>query len=109
MSSFVIVLTTMPAEADVDRLARTLVDERLAACVNVLSPMRSLYRWREALEEAHERQVIVKTTAARVDELKARLAALHPYDVPEILVLPVSDGGAAYLQWLKDSTSSRSG
>jgi periplasmic divalent cation tolerance protein len=105
MSSFVIVLTTLPAEADADRLGRTLVDERLVACVNVLPPMQSIYRWHGAVEQASERQLIMKTTTACVEELKKRLVALHPYDIPEILVLPVTDGGAAYLQWLEVSTT----
>lgn len=102
---FVVVLTTMPADADVEAFARTLVEERLAACVNVLPPMHSTYRWQGAVEQATERQLIMKTAAERVDALKARIAELHPYEVPEILVLPVSDGGAAYLKWLSESTS----
>jgi periplasmic divalent cation tolerance protein len=101
----VIVLTTMPADADAEQLGRTLVEERLAACVNVLPVMTSIYRWQGAVEQASERQLIMKTTSARVDELKTRLAALHPYDVPEILVLPVSDGGSSYLKWLAESTT----
>ena len=105
MSSFVIALTTLPADADASELGRTLVAERLVACVNVLSPMQSIYRWQEAVEQASERQLIMKTAAARVEELQARLAALHPYEVPELLVLPVADGGAAYLAWLEESTS----
>jgi periplasmic divalent cation tolerance protein len=104
MSSFVIVLTTMPAEGDADELGRALVEERLVACVNVLPPMQSIYRWQGAVEQASERQLIMKTTSARVEALKTRLAALHPYDVPEIVVLSITDGGAAYLQWLEEST-----
>jgi periplasmic divalent cation tolerance protein len=102
----VIVLTTLPADADADRLGRTLVDERLVACVNVLPVMTSIYRWQGAVEQASERQLIMKTTSARVEELKVRLAALHPYEVPEILVLPISDGGASYLAWVEESTRS---
>jgi periplasmic divalent cation tolerance protein len=98
-----IVLTTFPADADADALARTLVDERLAACVNILPPMRSIYRWKGSVEDASERQLLVKTAADRVGDLKRRLADLHPYDVPEILVLAVSDGGERYLDWIDDS------
>lgn len=101
--SFVIVLTTVPAEGDADALARALVDERLAACVNVLPPMSSIYRWEGTVEQASERQLIVKTTAARVEGVKRRINQLHPYDVPELLVLTVRDGAASYLQWLGDS------
>jgi periplasmic divalent cation tolerance protein len=106
MTDVVIVLTTFPADGDVEGLARSLVDERLAACVNVLGPVRSIYRWRGAVESADERQLVIKTTRARVPELEARLSALHPYDVPEFLVLSADQGAAKYLGWLHDSTQS---
>ena len=106
-SSFVIVLTTFPADGDIAAFARTLVNERLAACVNVLPAMDSIYRWEGAVEEARERQVIMKTTAARVDELKARVMQLHSYEVPEILVLPLSGGGESYLKWIGESVRAR--
>ena len=96
----VIVLTTFPADGDADAFARTLVDERLAACVNVLPAMTSIYRWKGALETAGERQVIVKTAGATVERLQSRIKELHPYDVPEVLVLPVLDGSPDYLSWL---------
>jgi periplasmic divalent cation tolerance protein len=102
---FVVVLTTLPADAETDRLCQALVEERLVACVNVLPPMQSIYRWEGRVEQASERQLIMKTAAERVEALKARLAALHPYDVPEILVLPVADGGDAYLRWIAESTT----
>lgn len=102
-TDFVLVLTTVPADGDADTLARTLVTERLAACVNLLPPMTSLYRWEGAVEQAAERQLLIKTTTAGVDRLQARLEVLHPYDVPELLVLPVSGGGQRYLQWLAAS------
>ena len=99
----VLVLTTLGADADAAALARTLVEERLAACVNVLPPMRSIYRWQGAVEQAAEHQLVIKTTAARVEALKARLADLHPYDLPELLVIAVADGGDRYLRWIADS------
>ena len=102
-SSFVIVLTTFPADRDPVALARTLVDERLAACVNVLPPMQSVYRWDGKVERASEHQLIIKTTATRVEALKQRLQDLHPYDVPELLVLTISDGAESYLRWLSDN------
>jgi periplasmic divalent cation tolerance protein len=101
----VIVLSTWPAESDPASMATALVDERLAACVNILPAMESVYRWQGAVERAVERQVVVKTTAARVPDLLARLKSLHPYEVPEMLVLPVSGGGEAYLRWIRDSTT----
>jgi periplasmic divalent cation tolerance protein len=95
-----IVLTTFPADQDPIPLARSLVEDRLAACVNVLPPMQSIYRWQGAVEEAAERQVIIKTTSERVDALTARICTLHPYDLPEILVVPVAGAGQPYLEWL---------
>lgn len=99
----VIVLTTFPVDEDAAALARTLVTEKLAACVNVLPPMPSIYHWEGAVAEVHEHQLIIKTLAPLVDALKARLDQLHPYDVPEILVLPVRDGSPGYLAWLAQS------
>lgn len=97
---FVLVLSTWPAGEEPGPAASTLVEERLAACVSVLPPMESVYRWKNAVEQARERQVIVKTTRARVDALLARLRQLHPYDVPELIVVPVVGGSADYLAWL---------
>lgn len=99
-SSFVIVLSTFPADQDPMPLASTLVDERLAACVNVLPAMRSIYRWEGKVEQAAEHQLIIKTRADRVDAVTARLTSLHPYDVPEVLVLSVAGGADSYLQWI---------
>lgn len=104
IKSSVIVLTTLPADVDAESLARALVDERLAACVNILPPMQSIYRWQGAVEQASERQLLIKTGVARVKELKARVMSLHPYDVPEFVLL-LSDGGSdEYLSWIKAST-----
>jgi periplasmic divalent cation tolerance protein len=100
----VIVLTTWPGESDPAGMAATLVEERLAACVNILPPMDSVYRWQGAVERATERQLIVKSSRQAVGRLLARLASLHPYDVPEMLVLPVAGGGEAYLGWIAEST-----
>lgn len=102
-SSFVIVLSTYPTDRDPGPLARTLVDERLVACVNVLPPMQSIYRWEGKVEETAEHQLVMKTTADRVEALKARMMELHPYDVPELLVLPIADGGEPYLRWVRES------
>jgi periplasmic divalent cation tolerance protein len=105
-SSFVIVLTTLAADHDAEAFARTLVDERLAACVNILPPMRSIYRWQGAVEHAAECQLVMKTTAGCVEELKTRIAALHPYEMPEILVLSVGGGAERYLDWVQENTRS---
>ena len=103
--SAVIVLTTLGAATDAGPLARALVEERLAACVSVLPPMTSSYRWKGRLEEDREQQVVIKTTAGRLQALEERLRQLHPYDVPEFLVLPVAGGSAAYLGWLRESVA----
>ena len=100
---FVVALTTWPADRDVDGFARRLVHDQLAACVNVLAPMTSIYRWQGNVEEATERQVIIKTTRSSLGALRARVHELHPYDLPEFLVLSVSDGGDAYLDWIRQS------
>lgn len=101
---FVVVLTTFPADGDPAGFGATLVEERLAACVNVLPPMRSIYRWTDGLEEETEQQVVIKTTRAQVPPLWERVRDLHPYDVPEFVVLPVVDGNDAYLRWIAEST-----
>lgn len=102
----VIVLTTLPIDAErTATFARTLVEEGLAACVNVLPPMESIYRWQGTIHTDPEQQLIIKTVSTRLDDLKARIAALHPYEVPELLVLSVTDGSDAYLAWLRQSVS----
>lgn len=103
-SDYLIVLTTLPLDQDADRFAELLVREKLAACVNVLPPMRSTYAWQGAIESADERQVAIKTTRGRVRELEARIKTLHPYDVPEFVVVPIAAGSHEYLSWLSDST-----
>ena len=108
-TEFVIVLTTLPADADMAPFAKTLVDEALAACVSFQPSMDSVYSWEGRIERNQERQVMIKTTTARVERLWARVRELHPYEVPEFLVIPIIDGNAAYLQWIRDSTTPRSG
>jgi periplasmic divalent cation tolerance protein len=104
MTDFVIVLTTMPDDHRADELARTLVEERLAACVNVCAPMSSTYRWKETVEREAERQVVIKTTGDRLTALEERLRALHPYELPELIVVDIAGGSDAYLQWLTGQT-----
>jgi periplasmic divalent cation tolerance protein len=100
VSSVVIVLTTWPASSDAGAFARTLVDERLAACVNVLPQMQSTYRWKDAIEIDAERQVLIKTSEARLGELEARLHELHPYEIPEFLVIRGDGTSDGYLAWV---------
>ncbi len=103
MTDAVLVLTTLGGQADAPAFARVLVDARLAACVSLLPPMTSIYRWKEGVEQAQEQPVVIKTTRARLDALRAWMAVNHPYEVPEFLVLPVAEGGDAYLAWLRES------
>lgn len=104
MSEIVLILTTVQEEERSREIARALVTERLAACVNILSPMTSVYRWKGAVEHEVERQLVIKTTADRVAAVQTRVRELHPYELPELLVLPVADGGAAYLDWVVSET-----
>ena len=102
---YVLVMTTLPADAAAVEFARTLVEERLAACVNLLAPMESVYRWEGQVETEPERQVVLKTSRARVNTLWERVRELHSYDVPEFIVLPIVDGNDAYLRWIAESTT----
>jgi periplasmic divalent cation tolerance protein len=101
----VIVLTTIGTASDGQTLARTLVTERLAACVNLLPEMQSVYQWKGELTADTERQLIIKTTEGRLEALRSRLHQLHPYDVPEFLVIPVTEGSPEYLEWLIGNTA----
>lgn len=99
----VVLISTPGAEAG-RQLARVLVEERLAACGSVVPAVTSVYRWQGAMEEEEEALVVLKTVADRVDALTRRTRELHPYDVPEILALPVSGGNPGYLEWVTEET-----
>jgi|SRR5713226_9391009 periplasmic divalent cation tolerance protein len=101
----VIVLTTIGSATDPQTIASVLVHERLAACVNALPDMESTYRWKGGVESERERQLVIKTTADRVAALQARLHELHPYELPEFIVLAVDGGSERYLAWIKASTA----
>ena len=101
MTNLILLLTTMPDDDRADTLARTLVDERLAACVNVHGPMVSTYRWKGVVERDAERQIVIKTTRGRLAELEARLRALHPYELPEFVVLD-AQASEAYGKWANE-------
>ena len=103
--SVLLVLTSLPDRPAAEKLAEALVSGRLAACVNVLAPCRSVYRWKGALQNDEEIPVLVKTTAARYPALEAAIRANHPYELPEIVALPVERGLAAYLSWVAEETA----
>ncbi len=101
----IIVLCTVPADGDhAERIARGLVAARLCACVNAL-PVRSIYRWQGAVEDAREQQLVIKTRRARYTALESWLRANHPYREPEIVALPIVLGSAGYLAWLEHETA----
>lgn len=99
------VLVTMPTAERAAELARALVEERLAACGNVVPGLRSIYRWEGRVVDEPEVLLVLKTTAARFEALRDRVLALHPYQVPEVLALPVDAGSAAYLAWVGAETA----
>ena len=104
-----VVLCTLPPGDAAAGIARALVEEGLAACVNIVPQLRSIYVWDGALQDDEEQLAILKTTVDRFEELRARLLQLHPYSVPELLALPVDDGNLPYLGWLRDSVRPRTG
>jgi len=104
-SEVVLVLSNAPDMLLAKRIAHVLIEERLAACVNLGAPVLSMYMWQGVMEGAEEIPLTIKTTQARVQELAERLAQLHPYQVPEILVVPAIGGAAAYLDWVRENTA----
>jgi periplasmic divalent cation tolerance protein len=102
MSEIVLALTTVPSDFDAASLARTLVEQRLVACVSIVPAIRSVYAWDDDVQESAEQQLILKTTRDRVGELWAILQEQHPYELPEFLVCPVAEGNPEYLEWVRD-------
>ena len=96
--------STAPDETCARDLARALVERRLAGCVN-WTPVRSAYRWEGAVQEEGEALLLIKTDRAQLDELRRVLDELHPYELPELIAVPIGDGSAAYLRWLREAAS----
>jgi periplasmic divalent cation tolerance protein len=96
------VLTALGAPREAQQIARTLVDERLAACVNIVPGVVSIYRWQGNVEQEPELILVIKTLAERVAALKARLLELHPYELAEVVVIPIVGGHKAYLEWIEE-------
>ena len=105
MDEIVIVLTSLPDRAAAVKLAQELVARRLAACVSVLAECASVYRWKGGVESAAEVPVLIKTRAERYPEVEAAIRSLHPYELPEIVAVPVRHGFDEYLQWVADETA----
>ena len=99
-----LVITNLPSRDSAAMLAHVLVERRLAACVNILSPCRSVYRWQGKTEDAEEFPMLIKTTKDRYAELEATIRAGHPYELPEIIAIPLAGGLLAYLEWVEAET-----
>ena len=104
-TEFRLALTTTDTAASAERLAGELVERRLAACVNIVGPVRSVYRWKGRVVRDQERLLVIKTSAEKFAALSAALADLHGYDVPELISLKVEEGARPYLDWLADELS----
>ena len=100
----VVVLVTVGSRDEGERIATALVDDQLAACVNIVGPIESIYRWENRVQRDQELLLVIKTRAALVDDLEARVKALHSYQTPEVIALPITAGSQAYLEWLRGST-----
>jgi len=102
-------LTNLPDRAAAERLADLLIEKRVAACVNILAPCRSVYRWQDAVQHEEEHPLLIKTTAAGYAALEAAIRAGHPYELPEIIAVPVERGLPAYLDWVAAETGAPRG
>jgi periplasmic divalent cation tolerance protein len=103
--SALLVLTNVPQRAAAERLADLLVEKKLAACVNILAPCRSVYRWQGAVQHDEEHPMLIKTTSERYAALEQALRAGHPYELPEIIAVPIERGLPAYLAWVAAETA----
>ncbi len=104
----IVVFITAPSKAEAARLAEMLVDKRLAACVQILPGLESVYRWQGQIERQEEVLLIAKTVSGKFDDLSREVSALHSYETPEIVAVPIVDGSGPYLQWLSASVNSES-
>jgi periplasmic divalent cation tolerance protein len=100
-----LVLTNLPDRASAERLADQLIEARLAACVNILAPCRSVYRWKDGVQRDEEHPMLLKTTADRYPALEAAIRERHPYELPEIVAVPIVRGLAGYLDWVRAETT----
>jgi periplasmic divalent cation tolerance protein len=101
MTDKIVVFSTCASAEEAEKIARRLIESRVAACVNVLSPVRSFYRWKGQIEDASEWQLIIKTSRGRFADLRVELEKIHPYETPEILAIAVVEGAQNYLNWME--------
>ena len=104
MSQFIVVLVTCGSEEEALKIAHSLVEERIAGCVNLVSPVRSIYRWEGKIWDEKEWILIIKTQRERFEELEKKVKSIHSYSVPEIVGLPIVEGASPYLKWLEEMT-----
>jgi periplasmic divalent cation tolerance protein len=104
MSDPIIVLVTCGSEEEALKIANALVESRLAACVNLVAPIRSIYRWEERIWDEKEWLLIIKTQKDRFEDLEKKVKSLHSYSVPEIVSLPIGEGSSSYLNWIRENT-----
>jgi periplasmic divalent cation tolerance protein len=105
MTDSIVIFVTAGSETEAETIAKALVEERLVACVNLLPPIRSIYRWEGKVADEQEWLMVMKTTAERFSTVEKRVRSLHSYQVPEIIALPIIAGAEGYLRWLRESTS----
>ena len=103
----ILILTNVPDHALATALAQALIDQRLAACVNIGAPVQSIYHWRARIETGHEVPIVIKTRSALYTHVEDAIRKIHPYDTPEIIAIPVIEGDARYLDWLATETAPR--
>ena len=107
MTDKIIVFNTCGSPEEAERIARALISKRLAACVNLLPAVRSIYRWKGAVEDAQETLLVIKSSRALFEELRAEIEKLHSYEVAEVIAIPIVDGSEAYLEWLGRELAAR--
>lgn len=100
-----VVLCTCPDEASAQMMAKSLAEEQLAACTNIIPNIHSFFYWEQSLDTAHECLLVIKTTMARYLDLEAKINAMHPYECPEIIALPIIQGAAGYLRWMEEAVN----
>ncbi len=105
MTDSIVIFVTAGSEAEAGKIATALVEEQLAACVNILGPIRSLYRWEGKVADDREWLLLIKTRDERFAAIEARVKALHSYQVPEVIALPIMAGAKGYMRWLRESVS----
>ena len=108
MTDKIVVLSTCGSAEEAAKIARALVEKKMAACVNVVSSVRSIYRWKDAIEDQQESLLVIKSSRALFNELRAEIEKLHSYEVPEVIAVPIVDGSEGYLEWLDRELAAKS-